>query len=99
MKPQIPMPNLDREFYTREQFAELFQVSLRTVDQWTAEGKVTFFKDGRKGGTKLFAREAILVFYANHCLLSRDGGAVNPSAESFFRKLIRQELRLLEVKV
>ncbi|MCX6922872.1 MAG: helix-turn-helix domain-containing protein [Verrucomicrobia bacterium] len=36
-----------REFYTREEVAELLQVSLRTVDEWIAQDKIPHTHIGR----------------------------------------------------
>ena len=66
----VPTLNLTREFYTREEFAELLQVSLRTVDEWIATCKVTHFKMGRN---VRIPREAIAMFVLKSTVLARDG--------------------------
>lgn len=40
-------PAPERFIYTRQQAAEFFSVSVRTIDQWTSEGKLDCRRFGR----------------------------------------------------
>jgi excisionase family DNA binding protein len=66
-----PIPTLQREFYTREDVAELLRVSLRTVDEWVSGQKITHF---RKGRNVRFAREAVAAFILDGTVLARGAG-------------------------
>jgi excisionase family DNA binding protein len=59
---------LPREFYTREQVAEMFRVSVRTVDEWISSGKLGSWRLRR---VVRIPSTAIARFYEGWLLLAR----------------------------
>lgn len=89
---------LPAEFLTREEFAGLLLVSVRTVDEWIADRRVAFF---RKGRNVRISRDAAAAFILSGTVLARERLPVVPGngAAEALRHLLGPVVReILEQK-